>query len=123
MIKPKHVSCAQHDSGNSPGSPAPVHFKRALQNCELSDEPVQQWQPDRRQHDDHEQSRVDRHYVRHTTELLDFTRMTPLVDKSHDQEERARGDSVIDLLDDAALQAVGVQGEDTESAKAKVADG
>src|SRR5208337_718226 len=48
--------------------------------------------------------------------------MAALIDQSHNQEERARRYPVIDLLDDATLQAVGVQGENSQRTKAQVTD-
>ena len=45
-------------------------------------------------------------------DLVDLARMSPLVDDPDDQEQHAGGDAVVDLLDDAAGDSVGVQRED-----------
>jgi hypothetical protein len=63
-----------------------------------------------------------RHHVRQATVFLDLAGVPPLVDNAHDQKEHARRDSVIDLLDHAAGDAVRRQRENPQGAEAEVAD-
>src|SRR5207247_9512790 len=50
-----------------------------------------------------------------------ISRMPSFIDDADDQEQRARRDSVIDLLDDASIQAIRVQCKHAERNEAHVA--
>ena len=123
LVEPQHVRGAQNDARDRHRGPAPVGLVRALQNRELADEAVQQRQADGRQHDDHEQRGIDGHDVRDPAKFLDLARVAALVDQPDNQEERAGGNAVVDLLNHASLQAVRVQGKDSQRAESQVAHG
>src|SRR5262249_4071999 len=117
LVKPKEVCGSENDSRNGEGGPDFIFFKGALKDRELADESVQGGQAQRRHHYDHKQRGVDGHDGGDAAELRDFTRVPPLVNKADCKEERAGRDAVVDLLDDAAGYAVGIQGEYAQSAE------
>ena len=78
-----------------------VH-KRTEQNHELTDEPVQPGNADRRQHHDGEAPSQHRRDLLDALEVRDETGMTTLVDPTDEEEERSGRDAVIHHLQDAA---------------------
>ena len=68
------------------------------QDGELADETIQQRQSHGRHEHDQANGRVHRHDIRDAAILGDFARVPPLVQDADDQEQRAGGDAVVDLL-------------------------
>src|SRR5258708_35749703 len=99
----------------APVSPSFVDLKYALQDGELSDEAVQQRHAQRAEAN----NQIDRGEIGHgccqATELGNHARVTALVEHADSQEERASGDAVVNLLEDAAGEAVGRDGEKSQS--------
>ena len=122
LVEPQHVGRAQHDAAGGDGRPHLADGEDALEDQELADEPVEGRQADRRQHHHAEDRRVDRHHLRQPAVLRDLPGVPPLVDDADDQEERAGRDAVVDLLDDAALDAHRVEGEHAQHDERHVAD-
>ena len=97
-------------------------MKRALQNRERSDEAVQQRHSQRTEADDQIDRGEIRHGRRQAAELRNHARVTPLVKYTHNQEQRAGRDAVVDLLEHAAGQAVRRECENSQRAEAEMAD-
>src|SRR5438094_5401169 len=123
LVQPQQVSCAENDAERAPGGPGLADLKRALENGELSDETVQERHSERAEADDE----IDRGKIRHrggqTAELGNHARVPAFVEHADNQEERAGGDAVINLLKDAAGEAVGRERENSEGAKSQMTDG
>src|SRR4029079_5795629 len=90
---------------------------------ELSDETVQKRQSDGRHGHYQKDGSVYRHDRGKTAELRNFTRVTPFVDDSYNQEESARGNAMIDLLQYAPVETIRIEREHPEHYKSHVADG
>ena len=89
---------------------------------DTADEAVEAGQTDRAQHHDHEDGREDRRRLLEATELGDQTGVATVVDPTDEQEQRAGRDAVVDHLQQAAGQALGVEGEGADHDEAKVGD-
>src|SRR5438270_12799893 len=96
--------------------------ERPDQDEELTDEPVQPRQPQRRQGDDEEDATEDRRYRTQPAEVIDQPRVTPLVQHAYQQEEPAGRDAVADHLQAGALQARQAEREDAEDDEAEVSN-
>src|SRR5207237_9909523 len=59
---------------------------------------------------------------REDKEIGNEARVTPLVEQADDQEERARGNAVVDLLEHTAGKAVRRERKNSQGAKAKIGD-
>ncbi len=93
-----------------------------MQDRELADEAVEQRESHRREEHDHGDRRVNGHHVRDAAVFGDLARVAALVEDADDQEQRAGGDAVIDLLEDRAAEAERRQHENSQRAEAQVAD-
>jgi len=122
LVEPEHVCRSKHDACASGNRPPEVLLKRTGHDRELSNESVQQRQPDRRHRHDQENDGVCRHDVRQSSQLRNLARVPSLIDDAHDKEERTGRNSVVDLLDDAAVQAVRVKRKHPKHHEAHVAD-
>ena len=123
LVEPQQVRRAQDDADRRPRPPRPMLTSKAP--CRMVNSPMKplsSGRPSGTEHGDHEDGGVNRHDVRQAAVLRDLARVPPLVDHADDQEEHAGRDAVVDLLDDAAGDAVRVQREDAQRAEAQVAD-
>ena len=80
----------------------------------LTDEPVQARQADGGQHDHREHASHDRGGPLQTSQFVDEAGMATLVDHPDQQEQGAGGDAVVDHLEQAAFDALRVEGEGTQ---------
>ena len=122
LIQPQHVGCAENDAAGCDRSPDSAGDEHALQNQQLADETVQRRQPDRGHRHDQEHGGVCRHHFRQAAILGDQSRVPPLVDVTHQQEERAGRDPVVELLNDAPHDADGIERKHSEHDHGHVAD-
>ena len=122
LVEPQHVGRAQDDADDRQRGVGDVGFEHADQDEELAHEAVQSRQADGREHGDGEEHREDGHRRRQAAERRDLARVAPLVDDADQQEQGAGADAVVDHLDDAAGDALGVEGEDAEHQETHVAD-
>ena len=95
----------------------------AQQDGELADKAVQARQAHRRQADDQGQHGVHRHHFPQPAEFIKVARVAAFVDHADDQKQSACAQAVVDHLQDAALDALGIEGEQAEHHEPEVADG
>src|ERR1700739_542856 len=122
LVEPEEIGGAENDAQGAPSGPGFADHESALQNGELADEAVQKRHAERTEADDKIDSRKVRHGSGEAAELRDKARVAAFVQNAHDEEECARGDAVIDLLEHATGKAIGREGENAEGAEPKVAD-
>ena len=72
---------------------------------------------------DHEYDREQRHGLGESAEVRNLSRVAPLIYDAHDEEERRRRNAVIDHLEHAPRDAIGVHGEQAQHAHAQVTHG
>jgi hypothetical protein len=83
----------------------PLGDERARDDHELADEAVRTRHAHRRERDDDEDGRVERHHLREAAELVHHARVAAIVDRADEEEERAGRDAVVHHLEHGALHA------------------
>ncbi len=123
LVEPEKIRGAEHNAERRPGSPGFTDIEDALQNGEFADEAVEQRHAEGAEADDQINCREIRHGRGQAAEFGDQARVAALVEHADDEEQRAGGDAVIDLLEDAAGEALRRERKDAERAEAQMADG
>ena len=105
LVEPQQDKPRLEPRRSRPRRPIASALRTRPQNRELADEAIQQRHAQRTERHDQINRRKIRHRRRKPAEFRNQPRVPPLVEHADDQEERPGGDSVIDLLDDAAGKA------------------
>ena len=121
LCRPEHVDRTQHHAARRDDGVRAGVLEGAEQDQELAHEPIQPRQPNGRQRDDHEHHRVDGHAVREAAEGRNLARVAPLVEHPHQEEQRARGEPVIEHLVQRTFQTLAVPREQPQHDEAQVA--
>jgi hypothetical protein len=122
LIEPEQVGGAENYADHAPGGPGPFCFKGTTEDGEFADETVEERHAEGAERDDHVDGSEIRHGSGEAAEFGDEARVTALVEHADNQEKRAGGDAVVDLLDDAAGKAKWRERENAQGAEAEVAD-
>ncbi len=121
LIRPQQIDGGQNGAARGPRGPLMVALENSDQDQELADESVERRQRERRERDEQEEGHQYGHRCRKTAVLLDFVRVAAVVKHADGEEERARGDAVVEHLVDRALNCRRVEGKDSEDDEAEVA--
>ena len=106
------------DDGDNDGQPD--SNERAEHDQKLADEAVEPGQPDRREHHDHEDRGVNRDALPQPAELGNLARVAPHVEHPDQQKQSAGGNAVIEHLVNRAVDALGVERENSEHHETQV---
>ncbi len=119
---PEQVDGREDDPDGSDDRVRLVPDERADQREELADETRESREPDRRERSDAEESSQERHRAPQPAELGDLPRVPAVVQHADQEEERAGREPVADHGEDAALEALGREGEDPQRGEPEVRD-
>ena len=120
LVRPQQVHGGEDHARGRHDRPPPTADEGADEDEELADEAVEAGQADRRQHHQHEHAGEDRGDLLESSEVGDLAGVAALVDHPDEQEEGAGREAVVDHLDQAALDALGRQGERAQDDEAEV---
>src|SRR5262249_35268640 len=112
LERPQQVERGEYHADGADDRVRTLDDERADQRQELADESREAGEPDRRERGGEEQAPEQRYRLPETAEVVDRERVPALVDDADEEEERAGGQPVADHREDAALDALGREGED-----------
>ena len=121
-IQVQHVGRAQDHAEAAEQREPEVDLERADQHQELADEARGARQADGGHGEQHEHQRVGRHPVGQAAVAGDLARVDAVVDHADAQEQRAGDDAVRQHLEQRALDALHVEGEDADRHHAHMRD-
>ncbi len=117
-----HVGGGEDNSGHGKDHQGFRVGEAAGENQKLADETVRAWKRQRGKREHSGKRREDGHGSSQAERLVQFARVEAFVDDAHDDEERARGDAMVDHDQEGAFNARLVQNENAESGEAHVSD-
>ncbi len=106
LIQREQIGGAQHDSQCGPCGPRFVDDERSLQDGEFADEAIEQRHAQQTERDDQVDGREIGHRRGQAAELGNQAGVAAFIERAEEEEERGRGDAVIDLLQDAAGESL-----------------
>ena len=121
-IQPKGIGGRQDHAGRREQRHPGVDLENADERQEFADESRRPRQADIGHREHHERQRVFRHVVHEAAIGRDLARMETVVDHADAQEQRAGNQPVREHLEDAALHALHVGGEDAHRHVSHVGD-
>ena len=121
-VEPERVGGRQDHAGGGEERHPGVDPEDAEQRQELADEAGGAGQADIGHGEDHEDDGIFRHVVDQPAIGGDLARVHAVVDDADAQEQRARDEAVRQHLEDRALDALGVHGEDAHRHEAHMGD-